>query len=158
MQKPLLLLLSVISMSSFANETKAFDEKNIYGSWNCKDTIVDKKTKMTIKFDYNITYIDQGKSYGSGSVFIIPAGFSELKYHVSDRSTWSIKEGNLNISSTDFKLQNVSYPELEKILNLKSIFPKKISESVKILELTKFRIKVQSKRAGKQYTCFKTAV
>jgi hypothetical protein len=153
--KKLSLLCLFFSFSTLANDTTKINVKNLYGTWNCTHTMEEKISKMNIKIDYNIDILRNGKSTVLGTVLFKISNFPELKYNLSDSSNWKIKEGNLVLSSTELEVKNQSYPELEKILNLKSLFPKKVNESVKILELTKAKLKVWSRSDGGIHTCSK---
>ena len=152
------LFTFVFSMSTLANDSKTINENNLYGMWNCKHTMDDKNLKMKIKIDYDVNIVSTGKSNGSGVLSFNIPNFPELAYSLSDSSNWKIEGGNLILSSTELKVENRSYPELEQILNLRSLLPKKVNESAKIIELTKSKLKVQSKSDGGIYTCSKIAL
>lgn len=156
--KILPLFAFVFSISTLANDSKTINESNLHGMWNCKHTMEDKNLNMTIDIDYDVNVISTGKSTGSGVLSFKIPNFPELAYSLSDSSHWKIKGGNLILSSTELKVENRSYPELEKILNLRSLLPKKVNESAKILELTKSKLKVQSKSDGGIYACSKIAL
>jgi hypothetical protein len=153
--KILPLFVFTFSMSTLANDSKTINENNLYGLWNCKHTMEDRKLKMKIKIDYDVNVVRNGKSNGVGVLLFKIPNFPELAYSLSDNSQWKIKGGNLTLSSTELKLKNTSYPELEKMLNLRRLLPKNINESAKILELTKSKLKVQSKSDGGIYACSK---
>ncbi|MFT7006336.1 MAG: hypothetical protein ACJAXJ_000844 [Colwellia sp.] len=156
--KILPLFAFAFSMSTLANDSKTINENNLYGLWNCKHTMEDRKLKMKIKIDYDVNVVRSGKSNGVGVLLFKIPNFPELAYSFSDSSQWKIKGGNLTLSSTELKLKNTSYPELEKMLNLRRLLPKNINESAKILELTKSKLKVQSKSDGGIYACSKIAL
>jgi hypothetical protein len=155
--KILPLFAFALSMSTSANDSKTINESNLYGMWNCKHTMDARELKMKIKIDYNVNVVPSGKSNGVGVLLFKIPNFPELAYSLSDSSYWKIKEGNLTLSSTELKLKNRSYPELEKILNLRRLIPKKITASAKILKLTKSTLNVQSKSDGGIYACSKIA-
>jgi len=145
-------------MSILANDSIVIKESNLYGTWNCKQTMENINLKMKVNIDYDVTVVRNGKSSGSGVLLLKMPNFPELKYTILDSSNWDIKNGKLNLSSTEFKLENRSYPELEKILNLRNLLPQNINGSAKILELTKSTLKVQSKWDGGIYTCSKVVL
>jgi hypothetical protein len=153
--KILPLFAFTFSMSILANDSKTINENNLYGLWNCKHTMEDRKLKMKIKIDYDVNVVRSGKSNGVGVLLFKIPNFPELAYSLSDNSQWKIKGDNLTLSSTELKLKNTSYPELDKMLNLRRLLPKNINESAKILELTKSKLKVQSKSDGGIYACSK---
>lgn len=146
------------SISILANDSTAINENNLYGTWNCKHTLEEKLSKMKVEIDYNINVLRNGKSKGLGVVLFNIPNFPKLEYSLSDSSTWKIKDDNLLLSSTELQLKNNNYPELEKILNLSSLIPKKINESVKILKLTKAKLKVWSRTEGGIHTCSKVVL
>lgn len=156
--KILPLFFLSVSMSILANDSMAIKESNLYGNWNCKHTMENIDLKMKINIDYDVTVVRDGKSSGSGILLLKMPNFPELKYNILDSSNWDIKDGKLSLSSTEFKLENKSYPELEKILNLRNLLPQNVKGSAKILELTKSKLKVKSKSDGGIYTCAKIAL
>ncbi|MDX2424994.1 MAG: hypothetical protein QNK15_01950, partial [Cycloclasticus sp.] len=134
----------VCSMSTFATGQKAINESDLYGNWNCKHEVVDSNTKMKAKINYYVNFVRAGKSNGFGTLLFKLPNFPELKYSLTGNSTWNIKDGHLLLSSTEIKSVNVSHPELDQFLNVKQFIPKRISESSKILKLTKSSLEVKS--------------
>jgi hypothetical protein len=153
-----LLFFWFFSISILANDSTTINENNLYGTWNCMHTLEEKLSKMKVEIDYNINVLRNGKSNGLGVVLFNIPNFPKLEYSLSDSSNWKIKDDNLILSSTELQLKNKNYPELEKILNLRSLVPKKINESVKILELTKTKLKVWSRTDGGIHTCSKVVL
>ena len=152
---PLFALTIFVSTSVVASDSKAFDQKNLHGSWNCKHAMEDANTKMTI--DYNIDYLPDGKSNGNGTILLRMQNFPEMEYSLSNSSTWEVSTGSLILSSTKFKLINRSHPELDSILNLESLFTQNIQESSTILELSSSRFVAQSDSYGGVFSCSKIA-
>lgn len=151
----LILFTFVLSISTSveAKNSIAFDKENLHGNWSCKHRIDDANTKM--KIDYEINYLPEGASNGNGILLIKMPNFPEMEYGLSNNSTWEIKDRSLILSSKSFKLVNKSHPELDKILNLESLFPQNIRESSTILELTKSQLIAQSDSYGGVFTCSK---
>ncbi len=110
---------------------------------------------MKVKINYNVNFLDTGKSTGSGSVFFILANLPELEYNLKNSATWGIKESNLVLSSTKIESKNISHPELDAFINLDKFIPKSVSESSKIVKLTKSHLEVQSKSDAGVYACSK---
>ncbi|MFT6907703.1 MAG: hypothetical protein ACJAS1_004387 [Oleiphilaceae bacterium] len=146
------------SLSTFATGQKAIDESYLYGNWNCKHEVNASKTQMKVKINYNVNFIRAGKSNGYGTLLFKMPNLPELEYSLTDNSTWEIQGDNLILSSTQIKSVNVSHPELDKFLNLKQFIPKSVSESSKILKLTKSSLTVKSESNGEIYTCSKAAI
>lgn len=142
-----------ISGSAGANEAKAFDQKNLHGSWNCKHTM--ENTASMMKVDYDIHYSADGKASGNGTVWLRMQNFPEMEYSLSNRSTWEIKANSLIVSSAEFTLVNRSHPELDQFLNLESLFPQNVRESSTILELTQSKLVARSDTYGGVYSCSK---
>ena len=162
--KVLPTLMFIYSMPSFAAEVSTAEstptvssitEKNLYGTWLCQHEVEEPNTKMSIKVNYKINYLTNGQSNGSGYLFFKINGMPELKYSVTDNSTWALKGNELNIKSKDVNFKNVSHPELEALLNLKKILPATVNESGTIMALTQTTLKVKSASYGEMYTCGK---
>ncbi|WP_299203157.1 hypothetical protein [uncultured Amphritea sp.] len=150
------LLFSVIaSASTQVNDSAIFDQKNLYGRWNCKYAMEDANTRM--KVDYDISYFADGRASGSGTLLLRMQNFPQMEYSLSNRSTWVVKAGSLILSSAEFKLVNRSHPELDQILNLESLFPQNVRESSTILELTQSTLVARSDSYGGVYSCSKRA-
>ena len=156
--KKIPLLLLFFSISVLANDSTNINKKNLYGTWNCKHTMEEKTSKMKVNIDYNVNILSNGRSTGVGVVLFKMSNFPELTYNLSDSSNWQIKDDNLILTSTKLEVKNKSYPELEKMLNLRSLLPKKVNESVKILELTKAKLKVWSRVDGEIHICSKVVL
>lgn len=149
------LFLLIFSLPATASPEKVINESNLYGEWLCKEEMVDPKSQMKIQVSYNIHYAKNGKSNGMGTVIFNIEGLPPLEYAVTDNSTWKIEGESLMMSSTEINFVNVSFPELDNLLNLKQILPKSINESAQLLELTDANIKVKSASTGGIYTCSK---
>ena len=162
--KVLPALMFIYSIPSVAAEVttapstlaaSSITEKNLYGTWLCQHDMEEPNTKMSIKVNYKINYLANGQSNGSGDLFFKINGMPELKYSVTDNSTWVLKGNDLTIKSKDINFKNVSHPELESLLNLKKILPATVNESGTIVSLTKTTLKVKSASYGEVYTCGK---
>lgn len=153
--KVLPLLAFSFSMPTIADQVKKINQNNLYGSWVCQHEVEEPNTKMAIKASYKINYAKDGTSSGVGALLFKIGGMPELKYNVIDNSTWQLKGDSLTIKSQDIKFINVSHPELDNFLNLKTILPKSINESGIILELSKVNLKVKSTSYGEVYSCTK---
>lgn len=151
----LFTLVISVSGSVVANESKAFDQTALYGSWNCKHAMQDAST--TMKVDYDIHYSADGQAHGNGTIWLRMQNFPEMEYRLSNRSTWELKADSLILSSAEFKLVNRSHPELDQFLNLRSLFPQNVRESSTILELTQSTLVARSDSYGGVYSCSKRA-
>jgi hypothetical protein len=152
----------VMTNSVFASEmqvakgSKHVNQSYLYGTWNCKGAMQHKQLKMGVKFDYNINFTNNFKATGQGLVSFTIPNFTDLDYKLTDNSTWKLHNDEIIYSSNDLKLVNISHPEFEKIINLEKLVPQTISESSKIIELTKSTLSVRAKADNKIYNCFKS--
>jgi len=162
--KVLPAIIFIYSIPSIAAEVTAtaspttnqsISEKNLYGTWVCQHEVEEPNTKMSIKVNYKVNYLANGQSNGSGYLFFKINGMPELKYSVTDNSTWGLKGNDLTVKSKDINFKNVSHPELESLLNLKKILPATVNESGIIIALTQTTLKVKSTSYGEVYTCGK---
>ncbi|TEW55341.1 hypothetical protein E2R68_06225 [Psychromonas sp. RZ22] len=162
--KTLPLLMFAFSLSSFATtpnsanavaKNKSINKDNIYGYWHCKDEVIDPKTQIKVKVNYTVNFLNNGKSKGFGTALFTIPGMPVVTYKATDSSTWKLKGDQLTMSSTELTFVNVSNPELDQILNLKSFFPKKVNESAQILTLSKTSLKAKAKSNKQIYTCVK---
>lgn len=151
-----LLCLSALSfsMASFADQTN-INKANLYGSWQCDHDFSDPNKNLKINFNYTINLINNGTSVGNATLLFAMGGMPQLQYKEADTALWSLKGDQLQFVSNNIQFINVSHPELEQLLNLKQLFPKSVNETVKVLELSKKHIKIQSKQHNDAYTCLK---
>ena len=151
-----LLCLSVISfsMSSFA-DTTIVNKSDLYGSWQCDHDFSEPQKNIKIKLNYSINLMKNGTSAGNADLLFSMGGMPELKYKEVDTALWSLEGNQLKFVSNNIQFINVSHPELEQLLNLQQLFPKRVNESVKVLGLSKKYIKIQSQQHNDVYTCLK---
>ncbi|MDN3391937.1 hypothetical protein [Pseudoalteromonas sp. APC 3691] len=155
--KIILVASLAISTSVFAGngapEPSNIDEQ-IYGSWNCQYSHEENGSK--ISFETEETYVRNGRSNSFG---IMKAKFApelpEIEYSLAGSATWNIDNGYLVTTLDDIKVVNLSHPELDKIINLQDMFPKNLSESSKILELSTSKLSLKSESDGTVYHCTK---
>ena len=102
-----------------------------------------------------INLMKNGTSTGNADLVFSMEGMPELKYKEVDTALWSLKGNQLQFVSNNIQFINVSHPELEQLLNLQQLFPKRVNESVKVLGLSKKYIKIQSQQHNDVYTCLK---
>jgi len=157
LMKVLPLVSVVFCCSAFATEQTTYDQNLILGSWNCQHQLEETKTKMKVKVNYNINFFTTGKSNGAGSVFFTLANLPQLECSLKNSATWEIKQGKLILSSTEIESKNISHPELDTLINLDKFIPKSVTESSKIVTLTKSTLEVKSKSDAGVYTCSKVA-
>ena len=149
------LLSATFSMSAFSKNTSHINKSNIHGLWQCQGSSFNAKTNMTIKGDYKVLFMANGSSTGKGQFFLSVLGIPEIEYRLVDEAKWAIKLDDLFFSSSNFSLKNMSHPEFEQMLNISALMPKKITDSVKILKLTKTQLQVQSKKDNRKFSCVK---
>ena len=153
--KCLALFVSFCSMHTLVIAQETVNESDLYGSWNCKHQVEDSNTKIRVKIDYNVNFNSEGGANGKGTAIFIVQNLPELKYNLSDVSTWAIIGNTLILTSTQIKSVNVSHPELGKLLNLNKLIPNKVSESSYIMKLTKKRLIVKSQLNEQVIACTK---
>lgn len=151
-----LLFISILSLSisSFVHST-TIKKSNLYGSWQCDHDLGDPNKNLKINFNYTINLMKNGTSEGFATLFFSMGGLPELKYREIDKATWRLEGEQLHIQSNSIQFINESHPEFEQLLNLQQQFPKSVNESVKIVGLTKYTIKLQSKQHNDVYSCVK---
>ena len=150
---PLLTLTFTVAAPTFAAEISKINENNMIGHWHCQHQTEEPNTKMKVKVSYNINYAKQGKSSGSGTVFLKIPGMPELTFNETDKSSWQLKGEQLVMTSTDINFTNVSHPQLNNFFNFNDILPDSINESGKVLALTASTLTVKSTAYGEVYTC-----
>lgn len=158
--KIVLVVTLAISTSVYANndvpKPSSVDEQ-IYGSWNCQYNHEENGFKISIESEE--TYVRNGRSNTFG---IMKAKFApelpEIEYSLAGSATWDINGDYLVTTLDDMKIVNLSHPELDKIMNLQDMFPKNLSESSKILELSTSKLSLKSESDGTVYHCTKKRV
>lgn len=153
--KSLSLLSLVCAMPLFAASQTTIEQKQLYGRWQCQHSLENAAMKMQVNIDYDVNFARNGTSNGAGTLLFRLPSFPSLEYRVTDHSTWKLKGDQLHIASSDIQSQSVSHPEFEQFFNLKKFIPNQVSETVKILTLTKTRLDVTSVSYGGIYTCTK---
>ena len=131
------------------------NKADLYGSWQCDHDFSEPQKNIKIKLNYTINLMKNGTSAGNADLLFSMGGMPELKYREADTALWTLKGDQLQFVSNNIQFINESHPELEQLLNLKQLFPKSVNESVKVLELTKKQIKIQSKQHNDAYSCLK---
>ncbi|MDA7747041.1 hypothetical protein N8878_06905 [Psychromonas sp.] len=149
---------STIATKASANSKVSIDEKDLYGVWHCQHDTVEPRTKMKININYNINFAENGKSKGFGTLLFYIPNMPVIKYKATDSSSWSIKNDQLIMSSDEIKFVNVSHPQLDQFLNLKTILPQTINESGQIVELSKSTLKVKSNSYADIHSCSKALI
>jgi len=128
-------------------------EDRLYGGWNCKHSVESEGTKVHV--EYVTSYIRNGKSNSFGILKIETPELPEMEYSIASSAQWEVKGGYLIETADEIKLANVSHPEFDKILNLESMFPQKVSESYEILTLSSSILKIKSETDGSIISCIK---
>lgn len=147
-----MLLSFFVSHSAFSAE---INKNNLYGNWQCKYDFNDPNKGLKVNFNYNIHFMKNGTSQGFATLLVSMGGLPELIYKEVDESLWTVKDNELNLTTKKIQFINVNNPDVEKLLNLQQLFPKKINESVIIIELTKHLIKIKPKKDSGVYQCSK---
>lgn len=145
------ILFSAEVASDQGVKTQAI-KKALYGSWNCGIDVEEGATRMSIASED--TFIRNGRSNSFGTMKLkISAELPEIEYSIAASSTWEIIDGFLVSTLTDVKVINISHPEFDKVINLQDMFPKNISESAEIVELSQSKLILKSETDGSVYRC-----
>lgn len=145
----LLLLVGGCASSTPSNN---YYNNRIYGMWDCEYSIVENG--ITISAKSSETYIRNGKTNSFGTLNVQFTPDSEtIEYSVSMSGSWKIRNGYLITESTESKIVNMSHPELDEIFNLNDFIPQNLSESAKILKITKNKMSLMSETDGSVYHC-----
>ena len=152
-----LLFIAMILFAFFSNSafSAEINKNNLYGSWQCKYDFNDPNKGLKLNFNYNIHFMENGTSQGFATLLVSMGGLPELIYKEIDESLWTVKDNELNITTKNIQFINVNNPDVEKLLDLQQLFPKKVNESVKIIELTKNLIKIKPNKDSGVYQCSK---
>ncbi|WP_413698902.1 hypothetical protein ACLKMH_15155 [Psychromonas sp. KJ10-10] len=137
------------------SELKKVNQTFLYGSWQCAGSMEYKQINMSVTFDYKLNFTKDYKSSGEGIVSFGFPNYYDIDYKLTDNSTWNINNNEIIYTSEDLQLTNLTYPELEKIVNLEKRVPTRINESSKILKLTSTQLTIQTKSDNKIYNCSK---
>lgn len=150
---PLLTSAFLVSACSTNHTQYSLPENQLYGTWNCQMDFQEEDVKLS--FDYDITYVRNGKSNGFGSFKFKAPDIPEMEYSIADSSNWELNNGYLIETTTEIKLVNISHPEFDDLLNLESMFPQNLSESSEILVLNDSLLKTKSESDGTIISCNK---
>lgn len=154
-----LLPSAVIATGIYTNkantEVQQVNQSYLYGSWQCAGSLQYKQMNMSVKFDYQLNFTKNNTASGEGIVSFGFPNYYDIEYKLTDNSTWKINDNEIIYTSEDVQLTNLTYPELEKIVNLEKRVPQKVNESSKILQLTQTKLEIQAKADNKIYSCSK---
>jgi len=148
---PAVLLLILGGCASGTPSNKYYNNQ-IYGMWDCEYTSEEDGT--TINAKSSDVYVRNGKvnSFGNLNVQFAP-GSETVEYSVSMSGSWKIQNGYLITESSETKIVNISHPELDEIFNLNDFLPQNISDSSKILKITRNEMSLKSETDGSIYNC-----
>lgn len=154
--KPSLLIALLFSWSVHAAEnTKKIDESLLVtGTWICLLEIEENGVKISITTEDN--YVRNGRSNSFGTLMVkFSLDMPEMEYFIAGSAIWKIDGKYLITELTDIKIKNLSHPDFDKKFNLESMFPKNISESSEIIELSNSKLSLKSEADGTVYSCIK---
>ncbi|PNH81247.1 hypothetical protein [Vibrio diazotrophicus] len=149
------LLILAISSASFAASPYTDSEINarINGKWNCSYE-QSESNGFHMSVDSEETFVRNGRSNSMGSMRVkFVQEFPEVTYSIVGSSTWEVQNGYLITTLEDIKFVNLSHPELDKLINLNDMFPKNISDSEEVVELSDTRLLLKSESDGTLYQC-----
>lgn len=164
-----LLLLITCSSSTYANtkantiqaeikptlkaKISAFDVNDLIGQWRCPYQVIEPTTKIRADIHYEIDFKKSGQSEGTGHLFLTLEGMPGFKYLINDKSDWKLTDNKLTLVSKSLSFKNVTNPQFDQLLNLQSLFPKKVNESVTIIELSKSILTLSHKTLTNAVIC-----
>ncbi len=154
--KPVLLIVLSLSWLAHATENiKAIDTNILFeGTWNCSYEIKEDGRKLSITTEDNYVRNGHANSFGTLMAKFAP-DVPEMEYFIASSAKWEIKEKYLISTLIDIKIKNISHPYFDKAFNLESLFPKNISDSSEIIELSNSKLLLKSESDGTVYSCTK---
>lgn len=151
-----ILITLLCSWSVYAIESAEKIDENllVIGTWNCFLEIEENGSKFSITTEEN--YVRNGRHQSFGTFMAkFASDMPEMEYFIAGSAIWKIKGKYLITELTDVKIKNLSHPEFDKIFNLKDLFPKNISDSSEIIELSESKLLLKSEANGTVYSCTK---
>lgn len=130
-----------------------FNVADLLGYWHCRHQMFDPSTKIKVDIDYKINFFSGGKSTGTGHLLLMLDSMPGFKYKINDSSTWSLKGDVLTMTSEQMEFNNISHPQFDELLNLQTLFPKKVNEASTILVLNESTLKVDAKSSLEDINC-----
>ncbi|MAC45925.1 MAG: hypothetical protein CMI12_03605 [Oceanospirillum sp.] len=124
----------------------------LYGSWGCSARVENGSLRMKIASED--TYLGNNRSSTRATLKLqASSAYPEIEYSVTGNATWKVSNGFLVSTFTNVKVVNISHPEFDYILNIQDMFPKKVSESAEVIELSQSKLILRSQTYGTVYRC-----
>ena len=155
------LALATAACSTQASTVPAVSFKpghnsQILGTWDCSINMEQDQSKFSI--ESQDTYVRNGRMNSFG---IMSISFSNempaIEYSLAGTAEWEVEDGYLITTVTDLKITNLTDPALDKIFNLQDFFPKNMSDSSEIIELSSNRMILRSETDNQLYECSRDA-
>lgn len=149
-----LLTLAISSSSVAASPLSDSDlEQKLNGSWNCTYE-QSESNGFHMRIESEETYVRNGRSNSMASMKIkFAEEFPEVTYAITGSSSWEVSNGYLITTLEDAKFTNLTHPDLDKVFNLNEMFPKNISNSEEIIELSDTKLTLKSESNGHISSC-----
>lgn len=146
------IIIAALTPNVFASDL-IVNDSNLIGDWQCQHQVDVKQTQMQIQVEYTTHILANGNAYGTGDLYFTIPNMPKINYKASDNSTWNLEGDQLTVKSNKINFTNVSHPELDKYVNINTILPETVSETVTITELTTSSIKAVSEKSKEVFTC-----
>lgn len=129
----------------------------VTGTWNC--LFMTEENGINIILETEENYIRNGRHNSSGVlIFDLEPDMPTIEYFIASSAIWEISGKYLITTFTDVKIKNLSHSEFDDKFNLENMFPKNISNSSEIIELSNSKLSVKSETDGTIYNCTKKAL
>jgi hypothetical protein len=119
-------------------------EEMFYGTWSCE--YKEESEGESFSLVYEDTYIRNGRvdSFGYLTFTVPELPGEELEYSIAATSDWEVQGKFLVMKVDDLKIVNLSHPGLDDVFSLEDIFPKGVSESAEIVDISATKLVLRS--------------
>ncbi|MBW3198129.1 hypothetical protein [Marinobacter nauticus] len=129
-------------------------EKAIVGNWECD--FEHSFPEGSLGFETKDSYVANGRYTSFGSfIMYLEEEDVELEYVLADSGTWEVLDGKFVSTSEDFRIKNVSHPGIEEFFDINEVFPKNMSGSATILELSEEKMVLKIDRNTPEMNCIR---
>ncbi|QMV16552.1 hypothetical protein [Vibrio spartinae] len=130
----------------------AENESLLRGKWDCSASLRQPLYQLNLTTQEH--YLASHKYVTKGTLIArLPGQPIEVSYSVAGNGSWKMKGDKLILEANELKVENLTHPEWEAMLNLKQYIPKHAGGTLDIVRLDQQRLSLKAKNLPDNIQC-----
>ncbi|MDW6094110.1 hypothetical protein SBX64_16340 [Vibrio rhizosphaerae] len=149
-------LLCCCLYSGFSVATQAAENMSLLqGKWDCTAALRQPLYQLNLTTQEH--YLASHQYVTKGTLIArLPGQPIEVSYSVAGNGTWKVAGDKLILEANDLKVENLTHPEWEAILNLKQYIPKHAGGTLDIIRLDQQHLSLKAKNLPDNIQCHRS--